>query len=233
MEEDISPQRGSPERREFRDRSLSPRRQSPERRDAGAEEASTQTNLFITGLTNRIRENDLIELFSKYGKVEKCHIMRDPHTGDSRGFGFINYTTVAEADAALALDGYEFMEKTLIVQKAKRARARTPTPGQYRGPIKERRPDFDRRGYGRYDPYDRRDYDRRPPYDRYDQRGYDRGPRRDYDRRDYDRYDRGYDRPPPRRYEDREMDRGYDRRPPPSGDNFDRRPPPYERERRF
>lgn len=44
---------------------------------------------------------------------------RDPHTGDSRGFGFINYTTVAEADAALALDGYEFMEKTLIVQKVR------------------------------------------------------------------------------------------------------------------
>jgi transformer-2 protein len=71
--------------------------------------------------------------------------MRDPHSTDSRGFGFINFKTAEEAEAALALDGAEFMGKNLIVQKvvrsnkAKRSRARTPTPGQYRGPIKERR----------------------------------------------------------------------------------------------
>lgn len=65
--------------------------------------------------------------------------MRDPHSDDSRGFGFINFSTADEADAALALNGLEFMGKTLIVQKAKRGKARTPTPGQYRGPIKDRR----------------------------------------------------------------------------------------------
>jgi RNA recognition motif-containing protein len=43
--------------------------------------------------------------------------MRDPHSTDSRGFGFINFNTGAEAEAALALDGVEFMGKTLIVQK--------------------------------------------------------------------------------------------------------------------
>jgi transformer-2 protein len=65
--------------------------------------------------------------------------MRDPHSSDSRGFGFVNFSNGQEADAALVLDGIEFMDRNLIVQKAKRARARTPTPGQYRGPIKERR----------------------------------------------------------------------------------------------
>jgi hypothetical protein len=72
--------------------------------------------------------------------------MRDPHSEDSRGFGFINFSNSDDADAALALNGMSFMGKTLIVQKvilyltkARRSRARTPTPGQYRGPIKERR----------------------------------------------------------------------------------------------
>ncbi|KAI8893690.1 hypothetical protein BC833DRAFT_511388, partial [Globomyces pollinis-pini] len=112
------------------------------------------SNLFVTGLATRVRESELEELFGKYGKVtfmdfsnlrwkkfKSCtptlsDLRRDPHSEDSRGFGFIKFSTDTDANAALALDGCEFMEKTLIVQKAKRSRARTPTPGQYRGPIK-------------------------------------------------------------------------------------------------
>lgn len=65
----------------------------------------------------RVREKDLEDLFGKYGKVDKTQIMRDPHSDDSRGFGFINFTTSADATAALALDGFELMEKPLIVQR--------------------------------------------------------------------------------------------------------------------
>ncbi|KAI8913547.1 hypothetical protein EDD86DRAFT_107782 [Gorgonomyces haynaldii] len=97
------------------------------------------SNLFVTGLAPTVRETDLEHLFSKYGHVDRCQIMKDPHTGDSRGFGFINFAVPEDAEAALVLDGSELQGRKLIVQKAKRKRARTPTPGQYRGPIKERR----------------------------------------------------------------------------------------------
>ena len=45
--------------------------------------------------------------------------MRDPHTQDSRGFGFVNFNSLDEADAALALDGFMLMDKPLIVQKVR------------------------------------------------------------------------------------------------------------------
>ncbi|KAI7599926.1 hypothetical protein KC319_g22756 [Hortaea werneckii] len=114
--------------------------------------------------------------------------------------------TAEEADAAKdGLQGEVYEGRTLSIEKARRARPRTPTPGKYFGPPKrdERPP---RGGYR--DRYDDRSYGRRDDYrrggyrDRYDDRGY--GRRDDYrggDRYRDDRYERrgggyGYDRPP-------------------------------------
>lgn len=76
-------------------------------------------------------------LFEKYGTVEKCNIMRDPHTKESRGFGFVNMTSVEAADAAKeGLQGEVHEGRTLSIEKARRAKPRTPTPGRYYGPPK-------------------------------------------------------------------------------------------------
>lgn len=76
-------------------------------------------------------------LFEKYGQVEKCNIMKDPHTRESRGFGFVKMVTSDEADAAKeALQGEVYEGRTLSIEKARRARPRTPTPGKYFGPPK-------------------------------------------------------------------------------------------------
>lgn len=64
--------------------------------------------------------------------------MRDPHTKDSRGFAFVTMNTAEEADAALVgTNATELMGRTMNVEKARRGRARTPTPGQYHGPPKK------------------------------------------------------------------------------------------------
>ncbi|KAJ7938004.1 hypothetical protein B0H13DRAFT_1851950 [Mycena leptocephala] len=55
---------------------------------------------------------------------------------ESRGFGFVTMETPEEADAAVALDGTELGGKVIGVEKARRRRARTPTPGRYYGPPK-------------------------------------------------------------------------------------------------
>lgn len=95
------------------------------------------SNLFVTGIHPKLSEDEVTRLFSKYGNVEKCQIMRDPHTKESRGFGFVNFMTSDEADAARdGLQGKELEGRTLSIEKARRSRPRTPTPGKYFGPPK-------------------------------------------------------------------------------------------------
>ncbi|EPS34207.1 hypothetical protein POX_a00820 [Penicillium oxalicum] len=192
---------------------------------------NTGSNLFVTGIHPRLTESDISRLFEKYGDVSSCSIMLDPHTKESRGFGFVNMSTAEQADAAKeGLQGEVIEGRTLSIEKARRSRPRTPTPGKYFGPPKRddgrgpprrgdryddrrgpmggggggwRRRDDDHYRGGRYDSYnDRRDYGR--DYGRDGGRG-DGGYRRDYGGRDYrreSRDDHGY-RGGPDRYGDR------------------------------
>ncbi|KAJ9142669.1 RNA-binding domain-containing protein [Pleurostoma richardsiae] len=185
------------------------------------------SNLFVTGIHPRLTEDEVARLFEKYGEVEKCQIMRDPHTKESRGFGFVKMVTSDQADAAKeGLQGEQIEGRTLSIEKARRARPRTPTPGKYFGPPKreggerggrggrfgDRFDDRRRGGYGgggygggyggrSDDPYRYRGYDRR-----YEDRGGDRGYDRGYERGGGYREDRGYDRG------SRDDRGGYDRR---------------------
>ncbi|KAG8219256.1 hypothetical protein J3R82DRAFT_95 [Butyriboletus roseoflavus] len=144
-------------------------------------------NLHVSGLSHKVDTRDLEQTFAKIGRVKKASVMYDPHTRESRGFGFVTMETVEEADAAItALNATEIMGKIVTVEKARRGRARTPTPGRYYGPPK--RHDYER-------PYDPRPYDSRYSRD-YEHRGGGRGGRYEDRPRDYDRgyrdYDRGY-----------------------------------------
>jgi len=173
-------------------------------KDAEEEGAiNTGSNLFVTGIHPRLTESDVSRLFEKYGEVENCSIMLDPHTKESRGFGFVKMVTSEQADAAKeSLQGEVIEGRTLSIEKARRARPRTPTPGKYFGPPK--RGDFrggPPRGGGYRDRYDDRrggapprrdDYRGGSRYDDYDRRGYGGG-RRDrddnYSGRGIDRYE--------------------------------------------
>ncbi|PYH93351.1 RNA-binding domain-containing protein [Aspergillus ellipticus CBS 707.79] len=188
----------SPNRMDDRAPPIDPRKQLDDDEEGAL---NTGSNLFVTGIHPRLTESDIMRLFEKYGDVENCSIMLDPHSKESRGFGFVKMVTSDQADAAKeGLQGEVIEGRTLSIEKARRSRPRTPTPGKYFGPPKR---DFrgghrggrggdrydDRRGgyggswrrgddyrYGRYDSYsDRRDYGR-------DYRDY--GGRRDY-RDDY------------------------------------------------
>jgi len=163
--------------------------------------SNTGTNLFVTGIHPRLTEDDVTRLFAKYGQVEKCQIMVDPHTKESRGFGFVKMTTLEEADSAKeGLQGEVFEGRTLSIEKARRNRPRTPTPGKYFGPPK--RDDYrgPPRGGGRFGD-DRRYGGGRGGYEDYDRgysggyRGGDRGDRyRSRETRDEYGPPRGVDR---------------------------------------
>ncbi|EAU32995.1 conserved hypothetical protein [Aspergillus terreus NIH2624] len=166
---------------------------------------NTGSNLFVTGIHPRLTEADISRLFEKYGDVENCSIMVDPHTKESRGFGFVKMVTAEQADAAKeGLQGEVIEGRTLSIEKARRSRPRTPTPGKYFGPPKRASAEFrGGHGRGRGDRYDdrrgpyggswrRNEYDRYGRYDSYsDRRDYGGRDYGDYRRRDY-RDDYGY-----------------------------------------
>jgi RNA recognition motif-containing protein len=106
-------------------------------KDADDESINTGSNLFVTGIHPRLTETDVSRLFEKYGDVENCSIMLDPHTKESRGFGFVKMVSNDQAEAAKeGLQGEVIEGRTLSIEKARRARPRTPTPGKYFGPPK-------------------------------------------------------------------------------------------------
>lgn len=112
-----------------------PDNRNPEDREAAARNPGS--NLFVTGIHPRLSEGEVSRLFEKYGDVEGCSIMKDPHTQESRGFGFVKMVTAEQADAAKeGLQGENIEGRTLSIEKARRARPRTPTPGKYFGPPK-------------------------------------------------------------------------------------------------
>jgi RNA recognition motif-containing protein len=110
----------------------------PQPRDREQDESRNEgSNLFVTGIHPSLTEDEVTRLFEKYGEVEQCNIMRDPHTKESRGFGFVKMVTSEQADAAKeGLQGEVHQGRTLSIEKARRARPRTPTPGKYYGPPK-------------------------------------------------------------------------------------------------
>ncbi|KAF9915958.1 hypothetical protein BX616_004965 [Lobosporangium transversale] len=227
-----------------RSRSPRPRSRSPARPSSSDntndESVNPGNNLFVNSLAAKTEASDLEDLFGKYGKVEKVQIMYDPHTRESRGFAFVTMVRTEDAEAAMqVLNGFELHGRTMAVKMAKRGRARTPTPGQYRGPPKRERAI----GSMPYYPYDRRMGDRFDP--RYDPRGpdprdYRGGPiRGDYGRpAPYDRWMGGarprYDDRPPRDYRPPYgMDRGYDDRSSMYDRGYERRPRYDERYDRY
>ena len=53
-------------------------------------------------------------------QVKKTQVMYDPHTRESRGFGFVTMETGEEADAAItAMNGTELMGKAISVEKVR------------------------------------------------------------------------------------------------------------------
>lgn len=195
-------------------------RRSSRSRSPGANKEDTANqgnNLHVSGLSRKVEAHDLESHFAKCGRVVKASIMYDPHTHESRGFAFVEMKTAEEAQAAIiALNATELLGKPITVTKARRSRARTPTPGRYHGPPKKSDSDhpyrprpYDSRYRDREDDYrrGRDDYDdRRRARGRYDD-DYRRGDRYDNDYRRGDRYDDYYYR----RDRDRDDRRDYDR----------------------
>ena len=76
--------------------------------------------LYVGGLPYATTENELEDLFSEHGTVESVRVITDRMTGRSKGFGFVEMGSQAEAEAAIEkLNDSELGGRTLVVNEAK------------------------------------------------------------------------------------------------------------------
>ena len=104
-------------------------------------------NIYIGNLSFDTTEDEIQQAFSAFGQVATVNIIKDKFSGESRGFGFVEMPTKAEADAAIAgLNGTELKGRTVTVNEA---RPRTEgRPGGGRGGFGGARRGGDRAGRG-------------------------------------------------------------------------------------
>ena len=77
-------------------------------------------SIYVGNLSYEINQEDLNEVFSEYGTIKRVHIPTDRETGRVRGFAFVEMEAEADEDKAIeALDGAEWMERSLKVNKAR------------------------------------------------------------------------------------------------------------------
>ncbi|MCX6338778.1 MAG: RNA-binding protein [Candidatus Aureabacteria bacterium] len=77
-------------------------------------------NIYVGGLSFEVTEEELRQAFEAFGQVASVSIIKDKFTSESRGFGFVEMPSKAEADAAVAgMNGKDLKGRTLNVGEAR------------------------------------------------------------------------------------------------------------------
>ena len=91
-------------------------------------------NIYISGLSYNVNDNDLNELFKEYGEVSSARVITDRETGRSRGFGFVEMPNEEEGNKAIEeLNGAEYDSKVIAVSVAREKTERSSFGGGGRG----------------------------------------------------------------------------------------------------
>ncbi|KEA43717.1 RNA recognition motif domain-containing protein [Campylobacter hyointestinalis] len=77
-------------------------------------------NIYVGNLSYRMSEAELREAFSEFGEVTRAKIVKDKETNRSKGFGFVEMSTDAEAKKAIeAMNGKDIGGRALRVNEAR------------------------------------------------------------------------------------------------------------------
>ena len=86
--------------------------------------------LYVGNLPYAVRDNDLQQQFGQVGNVVSAKVMMERDTGRSKGFGFVEMGSEAEAQAAInGLHGQDMGGRALVVNEARPMEPRPPRSG--------------------------------------------------------------------------------------------------------
>jgi RNA recognition motif-containing protein len=87
--------------------------------------------LYVGNLAYSVRDDSLLQAFSQFGTVSSAKVMMDRETGRSKGFGFVEMGSDAEAQAAInGMNGQPIDGRAVVVNEA---RPREERPGGFGG----------------------------------------------------------------------------------------------------
>ncbi|WP_038202409.1 RNA recognition motif domain-containing protein [Xenophilus azovorans] len=90
--------------------------------------------LYVGNLPYSVRDGDLEQAFSQFGAVTSAKVMMERETGRSKGFGFVEMGSDAEAQAAIqGMNGQPLGGRSVVVNEARPMEPRPPRSGGYGG----------------------------------------------------------------------------------------------------
>ncbi len=90
--------------------------------------------LYVGNLPYSFRDEDLLNAFSAHGTVTSAKVMMERDTGRSKGFGFVEMGSEAEAQAAInGVNGQQYGGRGLVVNEARPMEPRPPRTGGFGG----------------------------------------------------------------------------------------------------
>jgi hypothetical protein len=90
--------------------------------------------LYVGNLPYSVRDGDLEQAFGQFGSVTSAKVMMERDTGRSKGFGFVEMGSDAEAQAAInGMNGQPLGGRSIVVNEARPMEARPPRSGGYGG----------------------------------------------------------------------------------------------------
>ena len=86
--------------------------------------------LYVGNLPYTVRDEDLQQSFGQFGGVTSAKVMMERDTGRSKGFGFVEMGSDAEAQAAITgMNGQPLGGRSVVVNEARPMEARPPRSG--------------------------------------------------------------------------------------------------------
>ena len=86
--------------------------------------------LYVGNLPYSVRDGDLEQAFGQFGSVTSAKVMMERDTGRSKGFGFVEMGSDAEAQAAInGMNGQPLGGRSVVVNEARPMEARPPRSG--------------------------------------------------------------------------------------------------------